>query len=86
MGNLDDPAIAPQWVGDIADLKPVAGGFSFEPAYRGWITKDRSEPGHIGDPRWATPEKGEFLFRTYAADLVAFLERVAAWDGHSWSG
>ena len=28
----------------------AALGDPFEPANRGWITKDRTEPGHIGDP------------------------------------
>ncbi len=35
----------------------------FEPASQGWITKDRSAAGHIGDPRHATAAKGETLFR-----------------------
>ena len=59
---------------------------SFEPASRGWITRERSEPGHIGDPRSATAEKGEMLFRIFSHDVVTFLERVIAWDGRSWEG
>ena len=35
----------------------------FEPASQGWITQERSTPGHIGDPRQATAAKGETLFR-----------------------
>ena len=31
----------------------------FRPAHRAWITKDLSEPGHIGQPSQATAEKGE---------------------------
>ena len=77
--------VAPHLVkGKVAELKKVEFGFNFEPAYRGWITKDRTEPGHIGDPRHATAEKGEILFKTFADDAVQFLEKVIAWDGKSW--
>lgn len=77
--------LAPNLVkGNVLDLKKVEFGFAFEPAYRGWITKDRTEPGHIGDPKHATAEKGEVLFSTFAKDAVAFLEKVIAWDGKSW--
>jgi creatinine amidohydrolase len=72
--------------GDVKQLKDVDWGNPFEPASRGWITKDRTEPGHIGYPRHATAEKGEILFRTFAADVVALLERVIKWDGKSWDG
>jgi creatinine amidohydrolase len=72
--------------GDVKQLKDVDWGNPFEPASRGWITKDRTEPGHIGFPRHATAEKGEILFRTFAADVVAVMERVLKWDGKSWDG
>jgi creatinine amidohydrolase len=72
--------------GDVKQLKDVDWGNPFEPASRGWITKDRTEPGHIGFPRHATAEKGETLFRTFAADVVALMERVLKWDGKSWDG
>lgn len=72
--------------GDVKQLKDVDWGNPFEPATRGWITKDRTEPGHIGFPRHATASKGEILFRTFAADVVALLERVIQWDGKSWDG
>jgi creatinine amidohydrolase len=78
--------LAPQLVGDLSSVDPVGPGNAFEPATRGWITKDRSAPGHIGNPRLATAEKGEVLFRVFADDVVAFLERVCAWDGKSWEG
>lgn len=71
-------------VGDVKQLKPVEFGFAFEPAYRGWTTKDRTVPGHIGYPQLATAEKGEHLFATYAAGLVSLVERMIAWDGVSW--
>lgn len=76
----------PHLVGDLAKVQEVDWGNAFEPANRGWTMKDRSEPGHIGDPRTASAEKGEILFRTFAADVVALLERVIAWDGQSWEG
>ncbi len=78
--------LAPQLVGDPSKVEPVAFGNPFEPASRGWVTKDRSTPGHIGDPRSATAEKGEALFRVFADDVVRLLERVLAWDGRSWDG
>ena len=78
--------IAPQLVGDLSQVEPVDFGTGFEPAQRAWITKDRTAPGHIGDPRFATSEKGETLFRVFSADVVALLERMIAWDGKSWNG
>jgi creatinine amidohydrolase len=78
--------LAPHLVGDLSNVQAVPFGNPFEPATRAWITKDRTEPGHIGDPRGATAEKGEVLFRTFAADVVKLLERVLAWDGRSWDG
>jgi creatinine amidohydrolase len=78
--------IAPHLVGDLSQVEPVEFGFGFEPAWRGWITKDRSEPGHIGDPREATAEKGETIFRVFTDDVVRLLERVINWDGRGWNG
>ncbi|HVR82729.1 MAG TPA: creatininase family protein [Planctomycetota bacterium] len=78
--------LAPHLVGDYKKVKPVDFGESFEPADRGWITKERSAPGHVGDPRKASAEKGEALFKAFASDAVKFLERVLAWDGSSWNG
>lgn len=78
--------LAPHLVGDLSAVGPVEFGNSFEPASRGWVTRERSEPGHIGDPRQATAEKGETLFRVFGDDLARFLERVIAWDGRSWNG
>ena len=78
--------LAPRLVGDLKNLEPIEFGNAFEPATRGWITKDRTEPGHIGDPAQATAEKGESLFRFFTDDVVAFLERVVAWNGKGWSG
>jgi creatinine amidohydrolase len=78
--------IAPHLVGDRTQLAGVDQGDSFEPAARGWITKDRTGPGHIGHPNAATAEKGEALFKVFSDDVIAFLERVIAWDGKSWNG
>jgi creatinine amidohydrolase len=64
----------------------VPFGNPFEPASRGWIMPDRSEPGHVGDPRSATAEKGEVLFQCFSEEVVKLLERVIAWDGVSWEG
>ncbi len=78
--------LAPNLVGDFANAVPVEPGNAFAPAARGWITKDRSVPGHIGWPHLATSEKGEHLLGLFAADVVALLERVIRWDGLSWEG
>jgi creatinine amidohydrolase len=78
--------IAPHLVGDLKQVQPVEFGQPFEPATRGWITKDRSEPGHIGDPRNATAEKGETIFRVFSDDVVKMIERVIAWNGSAWNG
>ena len=78
--------IAPQLVGKLDEIDAVPPTPSFAPASRGWITKERSTPGHIGDPRRATAEKGETLFRIFSQDVVTFMERVIGWDGRSWNG
>jgi creatinine amidohydrolase len=78
--------IAPNFVGLLDKLDPVGFGNAFEPATRGWITKDRTVPGHIGDPSLATAAKGETLFRVFADDVIKLLERVIAWDGKGWNG
>lgn len=76
--------LTPHLVKDITKLEEVPFGFAFEPAYRGWITKDRTVPGHIGSPQHASAEKGEYLFQTFSSGVVKLLEQVIAWDGHSW--
>lgn len=76
--------LAPHLVKDITQLEKVPVGFAFEPAYRGWTTKDRTVPGYIGDPKHASPEKGEYLFETFATGVTEFLHQVRKWDGHSW--
>jgi creatinine amidohydrolase len=78
--------LAPQLVGDLKTLKTVEPGNPFEPASRGWITKERTGPGHIGSPQLATDAKGEALFQAFTGDVVRLLERVIRWDGQSWDG
>lgn len=68
--------LAPALVGERSQIDAVSPGMPFEPAAQGWITKERSTPGHIGDPRQATAAKGEALFRVFSQDVVTFLERV----------
>lgn len=79
-------AIDATLVGDFINLKPIEPGRSFDPAARGWITKDRSDMGHIGWPHLATREKGEVLLQTFAEDAVTLVERMEKWDGVSWNG
>ena len=79
--------LAPHLVqGDTAVLNDVGFGAAFEPAYRGWITRDRTVSGHIGTPRHATAEKGEVLFEAFSRDLVALVDRMQTWNGKSWDG
>jgi creatinine amidohydrolase len=78
--------LAPSLVGDLSALEPVPMSMPFEPATQGWLTQERSVAGHIGDPRHATADKGETLFRIFSDEVVAFLERVITWDGRSWGG
>jgi creatinine amidohydrolase len=75
--------LAPHLVGSLTEIEPVSPAMPFEPAAQGWITRERSAVGHIGDPAQATARKGEALFRAFSHDVVAFLERVIAWDGRS---
>ena len=78
--------IAPHLVGDLAATIDVPFGNPFEPASRGWVMQDRSEPGHVGDPRGASAAKGEVLFQSFSTGAVRLIERVIAWDGVSWDG
>lgn len=78
--------IAPQLVKDYKSLAEVKHGNPFLPASRGWITKDRTVPGHIGSPHLASAEKGETLFATFSDGVQNMLHRVIRWDGQSWEG
>jgi creatinine amidohydrolase len=81
-----DLRLAPELVGDYQNAPDVEFGRPFTPATRGWVTRDRSESGHIGYPRWASAEKGERLFRRFAGDVGAMLGRVLAGNGKDWNG
>lgn len=78
--------IAPHLVGDFASAPVIEPGNPFRPASRAWITKDRSEIGHIGWPHLATAEKGEHLFESFTCDTQALIRRMMQWDGASWEG
>lgn len=73
--------IAPHLVRDYRGAADVEWGERFDPASRGWITRERSAPGHIGYPRLASAEKGETLLATFSDDVVRFLEKLVAWQG-----
>ena len=68
------------------DLPSVPFGNAFEPAFRGWITRDRTAPGYIGTPAVASRDKGEILFERFTDDATAMLRRVLNWNGGSWDG
>ena len=76
--------MAPHLVAPHTLVTDVPFGFGFGKAYRGWTTKDRTIPGHIGSPAKATAEKGEALFEAFTTGVCGFLETVICWDGVSW--
>ena len=76
--------IAPQLVGDYQAAGPVEPGNAFRPATRAWITKDRSQPGHIGWPQHASAEKGEHLLNEFSKDVTKMIQRIIEWDGTGW--
>ena len=76
--------ITPQLVKEVRQLETVRTDFGFDPAYRGWTTKDRTKPGHMGSPQFATPEKGEHLLSEFSAGVESFLRTVVDWDGRAW--
>jgi creatinine amidohydrolase len=78
--------IEPRLVRPWQQLETVEFGNAFTPAHRGWVTQDRTAPGHIGSPQLASAEKGELLFQSFTKDALALLRRVIAWDGESWNG
>jgi creatinine amidohydrolase len=67
-------------VGDVAAVPEVPFGTGFAPGYRAWVMPDRSEPGHIGQPSFATVEKGEALFQFFATGVAKYLERAVEWE------
>jgi creatinine amidohydrolase len=71
-------------VGDLSQVPDVPFGVGAQPGYRGWTMPDRSEPGHIGTPAAASPEKGKALFECFTDGVAGFLQRLVEWDGRSW--
>ncbi len=78
--------ISPELAGNYRETVTVEPGRPFTPASRAWITKDRSVPGHIGSPQWATAEKGEQLFSAFSGGCKELIQRMIQWDGSSWEG
>ncbi|MFM7928300.1 MAG: creatininase family protein, partial [Pirellula sp.] len=79
-------ALKPELVGPYSTLPTVEPGNPFRPGSRAWKTKDRTIPGHIGFPSAASVTKGNLLLDLFSDALVDWLDRVVAWDGHSWEG
>lgn len=72
--------IAPHLVGPHREAPPIGAEMGFEPASKAWTTRERTVPGHIGSPQFATAEKGEHLFRVFAEDVVELIERAIRWS------
>jgi len=79
-------ALRPELVGDYAATDEVPKGEAFPTATRGWTTKDRSAPGHIGVPAAASAEKGEALFKTFTDGTIKLIHEMRDWNGQSWDG
>ena len=77
-------ALAPQLVGDYQKAEPVSPAGAFDPAHRGWTTKDRSPVGHIGNPRVASAAKGEKLLGLFTQDVTSLLTRVIEAPDGRW--
>ena len=83
-------------MGDVDDAAPGAGlgrrskpdrarlrGHAVRSGRAGLDHERAKRAGSHRRPRPATAAKGETLFRIFSHDVVAFLERVIAWDGRS---
>ena len=70
--------------GEPSQIADVPFGGAFAPAYRGWLTRDRTVAGHIGSPAAADAEKGELLFAAFSAGVVRLVQQMIAWDGTTW--
>ncbi len=66
----------PHLVGNIKYLQPVPNDSPCAPAQSGWITKERSPQGYIGDPANATAEKGAMLLDRFTDNVVALLDSM----------
>ncbi|RMF40881.1 MAG: creatininase family protein [Planctomycetota bacterium] len=78
--------LAPHLVGAHKELPDVATGDGFKPANRAWTTRQRSSAGYLGAPSAASAEKGQALLGLFHQGLVSLIDRMVAWDGHSWAG
>ena len=78
-----DVEIRPDLVGE-HQRDEVPKSTALDTTTRGWTTKDRCEPGHIGVPAAASAEKGETLFTLFTGDTVKLNKEMRDWDGHSW--
>lgn len=78
--------LAPELVrGDVSKLPLVDWGHWFGEVPRGWITRERSEPGYIGGPSEASAEKGEAMFAMFTDDVVTLVEKMISWpDDAPW--
>ena len=79
--------LAPHLVGDLSKVRAGrrSATRSSRPAAAG-SRRTAASPATSATRGTATAEKGEALFRVFADDVVALLERVIAWDGRSWDG
>ena len=68
--------VRPDLVGDYAKLPEVSREQPLAPAHQAWTTRDRSEPGYLGDPSAASEEKGQFLLDRFTENAVAMLSRL----------
>jgi len=79
--------LSPHLVKDHAHVAPQELATPSRPATRAWTMRDRSQAGHIGDPREASAEKrARRCCKHSRAELWSLIERMIAWDGKSWDG
>ena len=78
--------LAPHLVGDLTKVEPVPFGNAVRAGLAGLDHGDRSEPGHIGDPRGRPPRRARCCSASSPTTSCNLLERVLAWDGRSWDG
>ncbi len=71
-------------VGNLSQVPEIPFGRGVAPGYRGWTMRDRSNPGHIGNPAVATAEKGEALFEVFSLGVADYLDRIVNWNGEGW--
>ncbi len=78
--------LAPHLVGDFAGRpRSTLARRSRRPCAAG-LRRNEPARGISASPTSLPAEKGETLFRVFADDVAAMLERVIQWDGQSWNG